>query len=266
VLRVLGCLLGGLLAGQGLAATRLLVTVVERKGARPVGGLSASDFTVSDDGGPRRVEAVEVSSSLMDVMLLLDTSLAGDMVQPVADNLIEQLQPKDQMAVVSYHSSADLIQDFTSSRELLRKAIAGVRYGNVPHLLNALYAAVTGGFESSTFRRVVLVLTTGAEGPSRVTEREVVRAARRNGVSIYPVYMFGVERSLFESLARQTGGASMSLNDLRKALKGPPGPRIFEVLRTQYTLTLAGNLGLGERLKIEIKRPGKFFISALPLD
>ena len=49
-------------------------------------------------------------------MLLLDTSLVGGMVQPVAENLIAQIQPKEQMAVVSFHSSADLIQDFTSSQ------------------------------------------------------------------------------------------------------------------------------------------------------
>ena len=57
-------------------------------------------------------------------MLLLDTSLMGQMVQPVAESLIRQLQPKEQMAVVAYHSSADLIQDFTSSRQLLSRAVA----------------------------------------------------------------------------------------------------------------------------------------------
>jgi VWFA-related protein len=247
-------------------ATKLLVTVVERRSGQPVTDLKAGDFTVLDDRTPRRVEAAEFSQGLMDVTLLLDTSLVGGMVQPLAANLIEQLQPKEQMAVVSFHSSADLIQDFTSSRDLLKQAIAAVKYGNSPCVLDALYAVIDGGFQGATFRRIALLLTTGVEGPSRVSEREVIRLARRNGVSIYPVYMVGMERFMLENLARQTGGASFNLRDMHKSLPGPPGPRIFEVLRSHYTLTLSGNLSLGDKLKVEVARPGKFLVSALPLE
>ncbi len=253
-------------AAQAAPATKVLVTVIEQKSGKPVPGLESKDFTVTDDRTPKRVEGADFSAGLMDVMLLLDNSLVGEMVQPLADNLIAQLQPKEQMAIVAFHSSADLIQDFTSSRELLRAAISGLKYGNTPHVLDALYAAIDGGFEHSTFRRVVLLVTTGMEGPSRVGEREVIRLARRNGVSIFPVYAFGGERSLFESLARQTGGASFSLRDMRKTLEGPPGPRIFEVMRSHYTLTLSGNLSLTDKLKVEVPGRGKLLVSALPLD
>ena len=75
-----------------------------------------------------------------------------------------------------------------------------------------------------------------------------------------------VERSLFENLARQTGGASFNLRDMRKTLEGPPGGRIFEVLRSHYTVTVSGNLSLGEKLKVEVQRPAKLAISALPLE
>jgi hypothetical protein len=53
---------------------------------------------------------------------------------------------------------------------------------------------------------------------------------------------------------------------MRKTSVEPPGPRIFDVLRAHYTLTLAGNLSLGEKVKVEIKRPEKLFASVLPLD
>jgi len=170
------------------------------------------------------------------------------------------------MAVVAFHSSADLIQDFTSSPELLRRAVEGVKFGNVPKVLDALYAAIDGGFRTSGFRRVILLLSAGVEGSSRATEREVLRLARRNGVSIYPVYVIGAERSMFELLARETGGTTFNLRELRRHVEGPPGPRVFEVLRSFYTLTLAGNLSLGERIKVEVKRPGRWMVSWLPLD
>ena len=260
---VLGILLAVLPAQS---ATKVLVTVVEQKSGNPVTGLQAADFILLDDKTPRRVEAVEFTSDILDVMLLLDTSLLGEMVRPVAGDLIAQLQPKEQMAVVAFHSAADLIQEFTSSRQLLSQAIANVKYGNTPRLLDALYAAISDGFSGSTFRRVVIVLTTGVEGSSRVNEREVVRLARRNGVSVYPVYLGGYERSMFENLARQTGGASFNLRDMKRASDAPPGKRIFEVVRGHYILSVTGNLGLGEKIKLEVNRPGKLFVSALPLE
>jgi VWFA-related protein len=250
-----------------LSSTRIIVSAIERKSGAPVTGLTAADFVVLDDRTPRRVESAEFTKATLDIMLLLDTSLAGPMVQPVVENVIAQLEPKEQMAIVSFHSSADLIQDFTSSRELLMRALAKVKYGNEPRVLDAVYAAVDGGFQNSSFRRVVLLLSSGVEGYSRVRDREVIRLARRNGVSIFPVFVLGYDRSMFEALARQTGGASFNLRDMKRSLGSePPGPRIFEVLRNHYVLTVAGNLSLGEKLKVEVKDRDKLFISALPLD
>lgn len=260
-------LLWALLAWPGWSATRIIATVVEQRSGNPVTDLKAGDFTVLDDKTPRRVEAAEFSKATLDIMLLLDTSLAGAMVQPVVENVIAQLQPKEQMAIVSFASAADLIQDFTSSRELLMRALAEVKYGNEPRVLDAVYAAVDGGFQSSSFRRVILLLSSGVDGYSRVRESDVIRLARRNGVSIFPVFVMGFERSMFDRLARQTGGASFNLRDMKRSLGSEPaGPRIFETLRNHYVLTVTGNLSLGERIKVEVKTRDKLFVSALPLD
>ncbi|MBI3683835.1 MAG: VWA domain-containing protein [Acidobacteria bacterium] len=248
------------------AATRLLVTVIEPRSGKPVENLTSRDFSVLDDKTARSVESAEFSRKPVDVMLLVDTSLVGGMVQPVASSLIGELKDKEQMAVVSFDSSAEMIQDFTSSRPLLSEALDKVKYGNTPKVLDALFAAMDGGFEHATFRRIILLVTTGLEGYSSVSDREVIRLARKGGVSIYPVFASGYGRSLFENLARQTGGASFSLRDLGKTGSGSPAVRIFEVVRGHYTVSVAGNLGLGERLKVEVKRPDKLFVSALPLD
>jgi len=255
-----------LLAAPSFCSTKLMVTVTEQKTGRPVEDLKAQDFSVLDDRTARQVESVEVASGLVDIMLLLDTSLVGGMVQPLASNLIAQLQEKEQMAIVSFHSSADLIQDFTSSKQLLAAAINGVKYGNTPHVLDSLYAAIGDGFQTSAFRRVVLLLTTGLEGPSRVTERDVVRLARKNTVSIFPIYVVGSERSLFEQLARQTGGASFRVTDMKRAGMGQPGPVILGALRKHYVVTISGNFEPSERLKVTVNRPDKLSASAMPVD
>ena len=248
------------------AATRLLVTVVDQKTGVPVTDLKAGDFTVADDNGARRVESAEYAASPMDVMLLLDTSLLGPVVQPLAESLVGQLRNKEQMAVVAFHSAADLVQDFTSSQELLRRAIGSVKYGNPPRVLDALYAAVDGGFQASAFRRVIVLVTAGVEGPSRMGEREVLKLARRNSVSIYPLFVMGQERPMFQRLARQTGGVCFELRDKQRGTDAKTAARVFEVLRSHYTLTVEGNLALGDRYKVEVRRPEKLFVSGLPLD
>ena len=266
-MRRLGCLIL-LLALPATAATKLLVTVIDKKSGAPITDLKASDFSVTTDKVPKRIEACEYGSELIDVMLLMDSSLIGEMVGPLATQFIKLLDEKEQMAIVAYHSSADLIQDFTNSREHLLRALSEVEFGNSPRLLDALYAAAGDGFEAATFRRVILLLTTGVDGPSRVREKEVVRLARRNDVSIYPVFLMGYGKSLFERLARQTGGAAFSLREMGKRMQGSPGERIFEVMRGHYTLILTGNLPLGDNVEVELNRPKKkqFLVSALPLD
>ncbi len=262
--RVMILLLFWALAAPG--AMRVIVTVIEQKSGRPVENLTARDFSVLEENTVKRVEGSEFARRPVDVMLLVDTSLVGGMVQPLASSFIGELKDKEQMAIVSFDSSAELIQDFTSSRELLAGALSKVKYGNTPKVLDALFAAMDGGFQHATYRRVILLVTTGLEGYSRVSEREVIRLARKAGVSIYPVYAAGAGRSLLENLARQTGGASFHLRDMQRAGGGSPAARVLDVVRGHYLLTVAGNLGFGEKVKVEVRRPDKLLISALPLD
>jgi VWFA-related protein len=253
-------------AAAAPAATRLLVTVTDPRTGASITNLKAADFTVLDDKEPRAVETAELTTEPVDIMLLLDTSLVGEAVQPLAANLIRQLDSKEQMAVVSFASSADLVQDFTSSRELLNDAVRQVKYGNTPQVLDALYASIDGGFGSTPFRRVVVLLTTGLEGGSRVSDKEVIRLARKNTVSIFPVYLAGSGRWLFDELARQTGGAGFRVGDLRHMKVPQPGPQIFAALRQHYVLTLSGNNDPGPKLKIRVNGQDKLFASGLPLE
>ncbi len=258
-----------LLAGAALQAqTKLLVTVIDRKTGQPITNLKAQDFGVFDDQTPRQVEAAEYGAAQLDVMLLFDSSLVGGAVSPLGDAFINCLEAKEQMAIVSFASSADLIQDFTSSKELLKGAVQSVKYGNSPRVVDAVYAAADGGFQNTVGRKVIVILSAGVEGYSRTKETEVLKLARQNQISIFPVYVVGAERSLFEKLARGSGGAFFSAKDL-KLQPQALAQRVYSVLRGRYLLTLAGNQALGDRVKVEVSAgsPGqKLWASGLPLD
>lgn len=254
-------LLAVLGASLAQAATRLTVMVVDTKTGKFVTDLKAEEFSVMNGKTEMRVESTQLNSGPIDVALLLDTSLVGEAVRPLAADLIAQLGAKEEMAVISFHSSADLIQDFTGSKDLLMRAVAGVKYGNEPKVLDALYATMNGGFEYAVNRRIALVLTAGLEGDSRMEEKDVIRLAQQSGVSIVPVYVSGEEQSMFENLARQTAGVSFHLRDLKVK---QPGSIIFDAIRQNYAIMLAGDLESADKLKVTVRRPGKFFVSALP--
>jgi hypothetical protein len=57
----------------------------------------------------------------------------------------------------------------------------------------------------------------------------------------------------------------LSIRELGRQTKSPAAG-VFEIVRGSYTVTLRGNLALGEKTKGQIRRQGKYFISMLPLD
>ena len=102
---------------------KLITTVVDQKTGKPVTDLATRNFRVVDGKTPLRVDEAVFKKTSIDVMLLIDTSLVGEMVGPLVGAFVNELGEKEQMAIVSYHDSADLIQDFTSSKQLLFQAL-----------------------------------------------------------------------------------------------------------------------------------------------
>lgn len=241
------------------ASTRLLVTVVDRDTMTPIEDLKTSDLSVTDGARARTVEKVEKVSGLMDVALLVDTSSFGEMVQPAAANIIEQLADGDQMSIVAFDSAATVIQDFTSSKEALASSLRNVKYGNNPNILDAVFAVIDGAFTDAGARPVVILITAGLEAGSRVSESRLYRLAQRNEVSIYPLFVGGY-KGMFQDLAEKTGGIALSLPEMAKKTKQSPGEAVFSLIRNQYVVTISGDLPLSDKAKVEMKRSGKYRI------
>jgi hypothetical protein len=264
------CVLAAL-ASAGLAAqqAKLLVTVFNQKTGEPLTDLKAENFLVTDDKTPLAVVSATYQTGTLDIMLLVDTSLVGEMVRPLGMAFIAALEEKDQMAIVSYHSSADLIQDFTSSKQLLQGALAKVQYGNNPRVLDALFATMDSGFETSSARRAVILLSAGVEGNSRVPEGEIHRLTRAKRVSIYPVFVIGAERGMFERLADRSGGAFFAARKLKLDPR-PLAQRVYSVARGQYELEVSGVYTLGNQVEVTMqglpKTEGKIRATALVVE
>ena len=96
------------------------VQVQQKKTGRPVGSLSKEDFQLYEDGVQQQIAELSRNQLPLSVVLLFDLTAS---VQPVLKALatgaleaLRHLKPEDEVAVMVYAASAQLLQDFTTDR------------------------------------------------------------------------------------------------------------------------------------------------------
>ncbi len=235
-----------MVAGALLAAVRVLVTVLDPESGLPISGLGAADFLA-----PSPVMAVAAAEEPLAVLLVLDNSAAGDGLRRTAGEIVARLTSRDVVALAPFQGGATA---FTGDRAAVGKALGELRFGGDPRLLDSLLTALDTGFPAGGYRKVVVLLTAGVEGPNRATESGVIHAARERGIALYPVYLHGSGRWSFPGMAKQTGGAAFWLREVRSA------EAIVTAIRNPYLLTLQGGVG-----PIKVNGREKTFVSSLPL-
>src|SRR5215471_5462166 len=94
--------------------------VLEKNTARIVGGLTKDDFVIYEDGAKQTVTHFSQDSLPLSVLLLIDRGGCldpfGDKVRRAAREAIERLKPADEVAIMTYHNSTQLLQGFTKNR------------------------------------------------------------------------------------------------------------------------------------------------------
>src|SRR5258707_5493948 len=101
--------------------------VLTRKTGRAISSLHAEDFQVYEDGVQQPITSFSQDELPLSVGFLFDLT---DSVRPVLKSLaggalqaLKRLKPEDEVAVMVYAASTQLLQDFTTDRELAAKAI-----------------------------------------------------------------------------------------------------------------------------------------------
>jgi hypothetical protein len=241
------------------------VSVVDQTAGVAVTGLQVTDFEVFEAGVRRTVEAVDNGAGPAEFLLVVDTSVVGGLMKPVVLDVIAELRASERMALVTFDSTARIVQDFTGDRDILRTAMLRATFQGDPRLNDGLAVALAKGFpRSSGGRRVILLCSAGIEGASRTAESTVIDQARSKGISVFPIFMQASWRSIFDSLARKTGGATFSVRDLRKVAGNRFAARIMDTVRQPYIVTLSGSTA-GDNMQVKIKGRERVFTSAIPL-
>ncbi len=161
------------------------------------------------------------------VVVMLDTSASN---MPSRNRLVAAVQrfllpihPPDQAKVGAFNDRIELMEDFTSDRDTLIEALGKLGSGNGTRLYDAMAASLDSLQAVDMLRRVILLVSDGADTGSRADWRSVLEQARAEDVTIYVVYL---ESRYFDGvrivrsrpdrnvrrLAEETGGHYVELN------------------------------------------------------
>src|SRR5919202_3396868 len=101
--------------------------VLNKKTGRLIGSLAREDFQLYEDGVRQELTFFSQDKLPLSVVLLFDlTETVQPVLKPLAKGAREalmHLKPEDEVAVMTYAASAQLLQDFTTDRQSVVSAI-----------------------------------------------------------------------------------------------------------------------------------------------
>ncbi len=241
--------------------TKVTVTVLDQA-QRPILNLAGGAFNATLDGRTARITGVgSASDPGLGIGVVLTFDVSGSMAgAPVAEardagkDLVAQLGPEDQAAVLAFSDSVKPVQPFTGDHGLLAKGIDALEAGGNTALYGAVVQSTQTARTVNTPRHAVVLLTDGKEygGLSQVDAAGSLAAVNQGGV---PFFVVGLGSDIDQSYLSQL--ASSSQGQLWLA----PGPetlrglyqQIGSILRHQYVLTVdVSALGAGSHANMRI--------------
>lgn len=156
---------------------RLNVGVVDDRG-RPITTLGRGDFTVYEDGSKQDVSRFETTSAPFSVVLLLDmsgsTKSFRQNIQLSATRFLDALGPEDRVAVIEFYTKVNLLNDFTTDRNIAAHSISVANGAGDTNLYNALLFAIDKLSSEKSRRKAIVVLTDGVDTDARDADRKIL--------------------------------------------------------------------------------------------
>ena len=180
-------------AGQRFTSGIELVSVdaLVMNGRLPVSGLTAEDFDLRDNGVAQSIQQIAVEGLPLRVAMSFDisTSVEGERLEHLraaARSIIQRLRPQDRASLSAFSHKLDRLVPLTGDRKQLLDAVGRLEAGGGTSLRDAAFAAVALRDES-VGRTLVVLFSDGVDTTSFLSEPDVLRAAERSDVIIYPV-------------------------------------------------------------------------------
>jgi VWFA-related protein len=167
------------------------VSVLDRNG-RFISGLKQSDFQISEDGVPQKIEYFAPVEQPFTVVLLIDvspsTAFRIDEIHDAAIAFVNQLRPADRVKVIAFDQQIHVLSRVTNNRAELYNAIRQSNFGDGTSLYEAVDVAINRELRQIEGRKAVVLFTDGVDTTSRMANyQSTIRNSEEADAMIYPI-------------------------------------------------------------------------------
>jgi VWFA-related protein len=183
--------------------------------------LKAEDFSIFEDGQPQPITSFALKRLPVHVVLLIDTSSSVtrelDDFKEAAWRFISQLDPEDKVSLIRFDDVVELVQDWTSSRNALKRSLNRLQTGMFTKFNDALYLAARQQLGKVKGRKAIIVLTDGIDSNrGAVSPERAFRTLVEEETAVYIVSKTRIQgRADREELEYYQKSSSSSVNQLR---------------------------------------------------
>jgi len=175
----------------------LVDAVVRDRAGHMIDSLTRSDFHLYEDGVEQEIRHFSHDELPLAVALVIDRS--GSVapyiseLRRIATRALEQLKPQDEVTLLSFASTVERLEDLTTDRERIARAIDRVRAGGGTDIIDALYDAVTYLAKAAPELRHAVILISDNQPTIRpqASEAETIRTAMETETVVYSVKTAG---------------------------------------------------------------------------
>ena len=202
---------------SGVDLVNVTATVTDRDG-RFVPGLRQEDFIVYEENELQEVTHFSNERVPVSLGIVLDTS--GSMVGEKLTNalmaidrfLTRLLSPEDEIFLYKFSNFPELVQDWTTDRPRLSRAIRRINAGGGTAMLDAIVESVPLAQTGQNRKRAVVLISDGNDTDSQSSLNEVKQLIRESEVMVYAIGIDGQAEGTIFGLPPTTRGPL------------PPGP------------------------------------------
>ena len=187
---------------SGVELVNVNITVADRTG-RFVEGLRQEDFIVYDDNKEQEVTHFSAERVPVSLGVALDTSgsMAGEKIASAraAINrfLLELLAPDDEVFLMRFGVSAELVHDWTSDKALVSRRLARINPAGGTAMYDAVAESVPIATQGQHRKKAILLISDGNDTNSQMSVSQVKQLIRETEVLVYAVGIDGNAETAF---------------------------------------------------------------------
>lgn len=190
----------------GVDVVSVSATVTDGRG-RFVKGLSKDDFVLLEDGREQPIAQFSAERVPVSLGIVLDASDSMDgermsQARGALKQLLDRLpDPADEIFLYSFSEEPQLLQPWTTDREMVRRALARVDPSGRTCLYDAVSQAVVLANTGRHPKKALIIISDGNDTASRTPVEAVRRQIRESELLVYAIGVDG--RSIFDSRNRR---------------------------------------------------------------